>query len=236
MATSVAIQTEDVVPVRSRIAWPAIVAGSVLALSLYFLLALLGGAIGFSIGDKVSARGLSVGAAVYAIAVTAVCLFLGGCVASQLTTGENKMEGALYGIFVWATVFALLMWMMASGVRVGFNAMVGVATAGTVTAANTTQADWEAGARQARVPQERIDEWKAQAKDAPAAAKQAAEDPENQKAAAEAATRVTWYAFLGAWVSMMAAAAGGYVGSGPTIRLLSISAAPLDTRAVAPRI
>lgn len=228
MSTNVAVQTEDLVPVRSRISWPAIVAGSVLALSLYFLLALLGGAIGLSVGDKVSPQNLSVGAAVYAIAVTAVCLFLGGCVASQLTTGENKMEGTLYGVFVWATVFALLMWMVASGVKVGFNAMVGVATASTVTANNTTQADWEASARQAGVPPERIEEWKAKAKDAPAAVREAALDPANQQAAADAATRVTWYAFFGAWVSMMAAAAGGYVGSGPTIRLLSISAAPLE--------
>ncbi|HEY1188517.1 MAG TPA: hypothetical protein VGE74_12770, partial [Gemmata sp.] len=137
-----------------------------------------------------------------------------------------EMEGSLYGIFVWATVFAVLVWMTVAGVKVGFNAMVGGATAGTVTASNTPQSDWEALARRAGVPQERIEEWKAKAKGAPAAAKQAAEDPANQKAAAEAATRVTWYAFSGAWVSVTAAAAGRYVGSGPAIRLLSISAAP----------
>lgn len=217
------VHTEDLVPVRSRIAWPAIIAGSVLALSLYFLLALLGSAIGFSVGDKVSAHSLSVGAAIYAIAVTAVCLFLGGYVASQLTTGENKIEGSLYGIFVWAVVLAMLLWLMASGVKVGFNAMMGVATAGTITANNTQQADWEAAARQAGVPQERIEEWKAKAKDAPAATRQAVENPQNQQAAAEAATRVTWYTFFGAWIAMMAAAAGGYVGSGPTLRLLALS-------------
>ena len=138
-------------PVRSRIAWPAIVAGSVLALSMYLLLALLGSAIGFSVGDKVSAHSLSVGAGVYAIVVTAACLFLGGCVASQLTTGENKVEGALYGIFVWAVVLAMLLWLTASGVKVGYNAMVGVATAGTLATSNTSQADWEASARQAWV-------------------------------------------------------------------------------------
>jgi MFS family permease len=152
MAATVAVQKEDLIPVRSRIAWPAIVGGSVLALSLYFLLALLGSAIGFSLGDKVSPHSLSVAAAVYAIVITAVCLFLGGCVASQLTTGENKMEGSLYGIFVWATVFAVLVWMTVAGVKVGFNAIVGVATAGTVTVNNTQQADWEAAARQAGVP------------------------------------------------------------------------------------
>ncbi|HVK12236.1 MAG TPA: hypothetical protein VM597_26020 [Gemmataceae bacterium] len=232
------VHREDLVPVRSRVSWGAITAGAVLALSLYFLLALLGGAIGFSISDKVKPENLGTGAAVYAIVVTAVCLFLGGYVASQLTTGENKLEGSLYGIFVWAAVFAALVWLMASGVKVGFSAMMGVATAGTVVADNTRQADWEASARQAGVPQDRIEEWKAKAKDAPASARQAVEDPKNQQAAADAATRVAWYAFLGAWVSMMAAAAGGYVGSGPTIGLLAVSVGRVrqDGRAVASRV
>ncbi|OWK46754.1 hypothetical protein [Fimbriiglobus ruber] len=222
MNADLSVKTEDLVPVRSRISWGAIFAGSVLALSLYFLLALLGAAVGFSIGDKVTAHTLGTAAAVFAIIVTAVCLFIGGYVASQLTTGENKIEGSLYGIFVWAVVFAMLLWLMASGVRVGYNAMIGVATAGHVTAENTSQADWENSARQAGVPQERIDEWKVKAKDAPAAARQAAEDPQNQQAAAAAATRAAWYAFFGAWISMMAAAVGGYLGSGPTLRLISM--------------
>ena len=223
MTTNSPVQPEDVVPVRSRVSWPAILAGSVLALSLYFLLALLGVATGLSVGDKVSPHALGVGTVVYAVAVTALCLFLGGCVASQLTTGENKTEGALYGIFVWAVVFGLLLWLTAAGVRVGFNAVVGAATAGTVAAAGTPQAEWEAAARQAGVPAERIEEWKAKAKDAPAAAQQAAQNPANQQAAADAGTRAAWYAFLGAWLSMAAAAAGGYLGAGPTFRLLSIS-------------
>jgi hypothetical protein len=221
MHTTSSVQAEDLVPVRSRISWSAIVAGSVLALSLYFLLALLGSAIGLSVSDKVSGRTLNSGAAVYAIVVTAVCLFFGGYVASQLTTGENKIEGGLYGIFVWATVFAMLLWLMASGVKMGFNAVVGVATAGG--AVDARPVDWEAAARQAGVPPERIEEWKQKANAAPAA-RPAAEDPANQQAAADAATRATWYAFFGAWVSMMAAAGGGYLGSGPTLRLFAMSA------------
>jgi hypothetical protein len=232
MTADSTVHAEDLVPVRSRIAWSAVLAGSVLALSLYFLLALLGSAVGFSVGDRVDAHNLAVSSAVYAIAVTALCLFVGGYVASQLTTGENKVEGAMYGIFVWATVLALLLWLMASGVKVGFNAMVGIATAGTVAADNTRQVDWEASARQAGVPQDRIEDWKAKAKDAPAAAR-AATDPQNQQAAADAATRVTWYAFFGAWVSMMAAAVGGYIGSGPTFQLFSLSEAPGGRRGLA---
>ena len=68
------------------------------------------------------------------------------------------------------------------------------------------------------------------AKDAPARAKDAIEDPANkQKAeqvareAGEAATRVTWFTFLGTLLSMLAAAAGGYMGAGATFRLFAVT-------------
>jgi len=223
MVTDSVVHTEDLVPVRSRIAWGAIFAGSALSISLYFLLTILGGAIGFSISDKANAKDLGVAAAIYAIVITALCLFIGGYMASQLTTGENKLEGGLYGIFVWATVFGMLLFLMTSGVSMGFNAMVGTATAGKVALDNDKSSDWEASARQAGVPQDRLDEWKQKANNAPANAANAARDPQNQQAAADAATRVSWYAFFGAWISMMAAAAGGYLGSGPTFELLGVS-------------
>jgi len=222
------VQTEDVLPVRSRICWGAVLAGAILALALYFFFGLLGSAVGLSIGDRVNAESLGTGAIVYAIAITAICLFIGGYVASQLTTGENKLEGSLYGIFVWATASAMLLFMMASGVRTGLQTMVGL----TAAADNTRAVDWEATARQAGVPPERIEEWKAKAKDAPAATKQAAQDPQNQQAATQAARKVAWYAFFGVWISMMAAAAGGYVGSGPTLQILSVSAVRTNTRRV----
>lgn len=233
MAVESSVQAEDLVPVRSRINWGAIVAGSVLALALYFLLTLLGGAIGFSVSDKVEAKNLGIGAAVFAIVVTALCLFVGGFVASQLTVGENKTEACVYGLLVWAVVFTMLLWLMASGVRAGFNAMVGVATAGTAAvdtaAKNTTPEDWEAVARRAGFDQGQIDAVKQKAKDAPAKARETAEDPATKakaeqaaREAGEAATRVTWYTFLGTLVSMIAASAGGLVGAGPTFRVFAV--------------
>ncbi len=224
------VQVEDLVPVRSRVSWGAIAAGSVLALALYFLLTLLGGAIGLSVSDDFRGRNIGIAAAVYAVAVTAGCLFVGGLVASQLTVGENKREGALYGLFVWAVVFAMLLWLMASGVRAGFNTMVGVATAGgsmaNAAGQNLSQADFEDYARRAGYTQQQIDDLKDRVKTAPAEAKAAAEDPATKQRAEQAArdagetaTKVTWYTFLGTLVSMLAAAAGGFVGAGPTFRL-----------------
>lgn len=230
------VGVEDVLPVRSRVSWPAVLAGSVLALAFYFLLTLLGGAIGLSISDKVDAKAIGVGAAVYAIVVTALCLFAGGFVASQFTTGENKQEGAMYGLLVWAAVTAMLLWLMASGVRAGFSAMVGVATAGTAvadaTARNTTQEDWEAVARRAGYSQEQIEEFKAKAKAVPADARETAEDPATRARAeqfaretAEVSTRVAWWACAGVMLSMAAAAAGGFVGAGPSFRLFTVPVA-----------
>ncbi|MBX9625451.1 MAG: hypothetical protein K2X82_16715 [Gemmataceae bacterium] len=227
------VGTEDLMGVRSRISWGAILAGSVLALALYFLLTLLGGAIGLSVSDNVDGRNLATGAAIYAILVTALSLFVGGLVAAQLTTGENKREAALYGLLVWAAVFAMLLWLMASGVRAGFNAMVGVATAGATAgqaaAQNTTAADWEALAQRAGYTPQQIESFKQQARTAPAQVGAAAQDPATRQQAeqaardaGEAATRVTWYTFLGVLVSMLAAAAGGYVGAGPTFRLFAV--------------
>ncbi len=233
---SSAVHAEDLVSVRSRISWGAIMAGSVLALALYFLLTLLGGAIGFSISDKTSAQTLGTAAAVWAIVVTAICLFVGGFIASQLTVGENKQEAALYGLMVWALVFAMLLWLMATGVRAGFNAMVGVATtgvaAGDAVAKNTNQGDAEEAARKMGFSQKEIDDMKARPKNVAADAKAKLDDPNTKqkveekvdqiaKDAGEAATKVTWFTFLGTLISMLAAAAGGYVGAGPTFRLFA---------------
>jgi len=172
---------------------------------------------------------------VYVVLATALCLFAGGVVASQLTAGENKREAALYGGFVWAMVMAAFLFLAAGGVKAGFGAMVGVATAGSAvadTAARTTsEGDVDAVLRRAKYSQQEIDQFKERVKNAPADARATAEDPAaKQKAeqavreAADVATRVTWWTFAGALLSLLAAVAGGFVGAGPTLRLFAVRA------------
>jgi hypothetical protein len=226
------VGVEDVTGVRSRVSWPAVLGGAVFALALYFLLTLFGGAVGLSVRDSVDGRTIGVGAAVYAIVVTALALFLGGFVASQLTAGESPQEGTLYGLFVWALVFAMLLFLVSTGVRAGFGALVGVATAGSAVAdtaaRNTTNEEVEAALRRAEYTPQQIEEYRAKVKKAQddaraAAADSAAKQKAEQAAreAAEVAERVTWWAFAGAMLSMAAAAAGGYFGSGPRFRLFA---------------
>lgn len=221
MTKDTPVHAEDVIPVRSRISWGAIIAGSILALALYFLLTLLGAAVGLSINDRVSDRGLAIGAVVWAIVVTAGCLFLGGYVASQLTTGENKTEGVLYGLLVWGAMFAMLLFLMATGVRAGFNALVGLATPASNVAANPN-ANWEATARQRGATDADIERFRTSMNNAPAAVQDAFRNPENRQIVEENATRAAWYSFGGILVSMIAAALGGLVGAGPTFRLFTV--------------
>jgi len=192
----------------------------VLALAIYFLLTLLGTALGLSIHGRVSDRGLAIGAVVWAIVVTAWCLFVGGFMASQFTTGENKFEGTVYGLLVWGLFSGMIVFLLAAGVRAGFGAMIGVAnTAGTV--ANNSN-NWEDLARRNGATDADIERARANIANGPATVRDAINDPANRQAAEENATRAAWYSVLGTLIGMLAAGFGGYVGSGPTFRLRQI--------------
>lgn len=218
MAELITIPASELLPVRSRISWGAIFAGAVVALATYFLLTLLGGAIGLTVSDDVRSDTLGTGAAIWAILATAAALFLGGWVTSQCVAGENKREAVIYGIIMWGVVFAMILWLVASGVRSGFGAMVGVANAAGTAASDT---NWETAAQRAGIPSERIAEWRETAANAPEQARAAVNDPANREAARDDATKVTWWTLLGTLLSMAAAVIGAVVGAGPSFRLLA---------------
>jgi len=237
------VRVEDMMPVRSRVRWEPILAGSLVALSLYFLLTLLGAALGFTVENQASAKTMAIAAAVYAAVITALCLFVGGVVASQMSVGENKFEGALYGVLVWAVVSTMLLWLMATGVRAGFNAVVGVATAGATVgnavADNTTQKDWEANAKAAGFSQAQIDDVKAKTKDAAGQAKAAVDDPATKekadamlKEANDKGALVAWLAFGGTLLGMLAAVLGGRFGAGPSFELFAVARMPVGRQRI----
>src|SRR5437868_1693676 len=96
---------EDVFSVGSRISWGAIFAGAVLALGIYSLLTILGGAVGLSISDRMNPTTLKTTALVWTMLTMVVAIFVGGAVTSQFTVGESKTEAMLYGIIMWALLF-----------------------------------------------------------------------------------------------------------------------------------
>ena len=116
-------QMEDVASVGTRISWGAILAGSMVALAIYFLLSTLAVAAGMSIHDRVDPTKLQTAAVIWAFLTTAVALFVGGLITSLFTAGENKMEAMLYGAIMWAVLVVALLHLGSSGARTGFNAM-----------------------------------------------------------------------------------------------------------------
>jgi len=120
------IQASDVLPVRSRVSWGAIVAGAVIALTVYFVLTVLGVALGLSVSARVDENKLGAAAGIWALVSMLLSLFVGGYVATRCTVGENKTEAALTGIIVWGVVFSALSFLTAGAVNTGFNTILSV--------------------------------------------------------------------------------------------------------------
>jgi len=199
------IETQDLMPVRSRVSWPAIFAGAVVALAFYFLLSCLGVALGFTVSHSVGERELGIGAAIWAVAALLVALFVGGLTASQVSVGENRTEAMFYGLLVWGVVFGALLLFAGSGMRMGFNAMMGIAASPT-TAVVVNQLDAE-DMRQAGLNPEQIERLQARARNLPEELRARAQDPRMTQAA--------WWTLLGIVASMGAAIFGALAGAGP---------------------
>lgn len=114
---------QDLASVGTRISWGAILAGTMVALGIYFLLSTLAAAIGLSINDRLDPTKLETGAIVWAIVTTASALFFGGVVTSLFTAGENKGEAMLYGVIMWAVMVVMVLHLGSVGVRTGITAM-----------------------------------------------------------------------------------------------------------------
>jgi len=210
---------EDVVSVGSRISWGAILAGSFLALALHVLLTVLGAAVGLSMSDNVEHATLRNTALIWAVIVVATSFFVGGLVTSLFTVGENKVEACIYGVVMWAFVTGVLIMMATSGIRAGYNGLLGAAQV----AQGTSRSDWETAARDAGVSPEQIENWR---KSAVTNAANKANDPQTREEVRQSAQTAAWYVFGGTWLSMLAAAFGAYVGAGPTFRLVRVNTRP----------
>ena len=209
----------DLVGVKSRVSWAAILAGTVVALACYLVLTLLFAAIGISLTEAgVRTNAVGIGVLIAAILTIVVSMFLGGWIASQMTVGENQQEAGIYGILLWATVTAISMGFVAMGVRAGYFAFVG----GSVVAQNNERIPpWEDMARSSGVPQQQINDAKAAID--PNRVKAEVNDPANRERAQDAAVAAAWAALVGTMLSMAAAVGGALAGKGLTFRLFPVA-------------
>lgn len=115
-------------PVRSRVSWGAIAAGAMVFVAIYFLLTMLGVAVGLEVSANRNDVDLGNGAALWSILTLLLAMFLGGWATSRLAVGETKLEAILYGVILWGVLFIGMFWLFGVGVRIGFGAMMGVAS------------------------------------------------------------------------------------------------------------
>ncbi len=140
------INPTDVLSVKSRVSWAAIAAGAMIALAVYFLLTLLGLAVGLELAIRRNGVDLGVGAALWAIATLLFAMFAGGWATSRLAVGESRLEATLYGVILWGVLFVGMFWLFGQGVRVGFGALMGLASGAVVVTDDDPAAAADAGA------------------------------------------------------------------------------------------
>jgi hypothetical protein len=229
MAETRALKTEDVVPVGSRISWGAIFAGAAIGLSTFFVLGLLGGSIGLSVRENITADTFGTGASIWAIVSAIVAFLVAGYIVSQCTVGENYGEAVIHGLVTWAVMLVIVFSLTALGVRAGFSAILGAAAIGE----NVAQATGETAESIARRGGATDADIQA-ARDRTAAAVREAQDPATQEEAAETAEKASWVSLVGVMLSMAAAALGAFLGAGPQIRLFGVAAPATVTRVRTP--
>lgn len=222
--TSQPIHAEDVLPVRSRVSWGAILAGAAVAIVLYFLLAMFGVAIGLSVAGGMEDReGLGTGAAIWAILSALVAMFAGGCVTSRCTAGETTTEAMMYGTIMWGVVFVFLLWLAVSGIRLGFSAMVGMVNSPVATEAmqrfNTEDL------RGMGLTQQQINQLQARFQTMP-------RDVESYR---EATAEAAWWTFGGILLTLLAAIGGAVVSAGPALSIRNLGMRFRSVSTTAPR-
>jgi hypothetical protein len=214
------VHYEDIVGVRSRISWGAVLGGTVLALACSLVLTFFFAAVGLSMTTTdVRSDAISVGAIVAAIVTILVSLFVGGWATTQLTAGETQREAIIYGVITWAAVTAVSLGMVGMGIKAGYYAMVG----GSLVAENSpaAQQPWDQTLRDAGVSQATIDNVRREYN--PDRARAAANDPETRARAERAAVTASWIGFAGTLLSIGAAIGGAMVGCGPSFRLFPVA-------------
>src|SRR5207302_4330395 len=112
-------ETHDLCSVGTRVSWGAIVAGASVALALNAVLWLGGAALGITVSESVSARTLTLAAALWMMCSSLASLFVGGFVVSRMTAREEKSETILYGVILWGFLFACSLALAGAGVAAG---------------------------------------------------------------------------------------------------------------------
>lgn len=126
----------------SRLSWPAIWAGFIVATVAQIILSVIGIALGFSIWNPSSGGvgGFAIGAWIWFFVTAIVSLFLGGLAVGRLAGLLTRTDAFLHSVVLWGLSAVLAVWMIANGVGMLVGSALNVVTrttAATVTGAMT---------------------------------------------------------------------------------------------------
>jgi hypothetical protein len=125
--------------VLSRVSWGAVFAGLVIATALQVTLTVLGAAIGLTALDGPdSAKAFGIGAAIWALLVPLVTLYVGGMTAGRLANARDRGDNFVHGALVWALSLLLAAYLVGTGaskILGGTLSLAGNLTGGAVSAA-----------------------------------------------------------------------------------------------------
>ena len=125
------IHEDDVI--GTRVAWGAVVAGSLVALAVGLVLAILALGLGLGAVDVVSGEDADAGIITGAVGIwwtvsALLSLFIGGWVAGRIAGGPFAPQGVFLGILVWALVTLTSLYILTTAVSPVLGGPLAVAT------------------------------------------------------------------------------------------------------------
>src|SRR6266508_6099976 len=132
-------RTNILPPQGPRVRWAGVMSGFFVAVGVLMIMGALGLAIGVTaLGDpraatSETASGLGIGAGVWAFITMLVALFRGGMVSTKVTDRPDHPGAIIHGALVWVLFSLFLVWLIASGISLGFTGLfstVGSSTRG----------------------------------------------------------------------------------------------------------
>jgi hypothetical protein len=101
---------QNLVLIRSYVSWGAIIAGSLLGLSIIAL----SSSLGYACGVPAFYGGhYGWGAGIWAVVTAAIAFFCGGCVASYLSSANGYYHRMLHGVMMWGLTVPLMLFFFA---------------------------------------------------------------------------------------------------------------------------
>ena len=190
--------------VLKRTSWGAVIAGTVVAISVQMILTVLGIAVGVTSGDVVGGadhvhEGIKTAAAIWWLASGTLSLFIGGCVVGSFAGMTRSPDVLLHGLTMWSVTAVFGFLVVTAGAGALYGTAMNATYVGTQSARGTQNAE---GKNALRV---------GSSTDAADSASKAPEIVVTPEEAQRYVSAASWWTLLGLLLGIAAALGGSWV-------------------------